>query len=374
MGEAAIKVAIVHDWLVADAGAEKVLKEIVALFPHADIFALVDFLSEEQRGQIIEGKKVHTSFIQHLPFARRHFRNYLPLFPKAIESLDLRDYDLVISSSWAFAKGVRTTPSQKHICYCHTPIRYAWDLYDEYISDLKQPKRWVVERVLQRIREWDKQKIPDLFIANSTEVARRIGRIYHQDSIIIHPPVDCDRFGLCAQKEDYYLTLSRLVPYKKTRLIVQAFARMPQRRLKVVGSGEELEKLRQIATPNVEILGFQPDSKVVDLMQRAKAFIYAAYEDFGIVMAEALSCGTPVIAYAKGGALDIVKDGCGILFHEQTPEAIVESVKRFERSCFKPEELRKQALRFDRSRFRAKFSKVVDEVFQKGDSPHTLSR
>ncbi len=359
MGEEAIKIAIVHDWLVTEGGAEKVLKELLELFPQSDLYTIVDFLDEKQRRNILGGKKTKTSFIQRLPFAKTHFRYYLPLMPKAIESFDFSGYDLVISSSWAFAKGAQ---AKKHICYCHTPIRYAWDLYDEYTKDLSQPKKWIVQKSLQIIRKWDRSRVPHTMVANSTEVQRRIKRIYNRSSIVIYPPIDTQKFTLCEKKENYYFTMSRLVPYKKTKLLVEAFNQMPHRHLIVAGEGEELETIKKIAASNVEVLGYVGDADAVRLMQNAKAFCYAAYEDFGIVMAEALACGTPVIAYGNGGALDIVDKNCGVLFKKQCTRAIIEAIEQFERSCFDPKLIRKRALKFDRLRFTNEFKRVVDEM------------
>jgi len=366
VGAAAIKVAIVHDWLVNEGGAEKVLHQLLCLFPDADIFTLVDFLDEQKRQKILFGKTTTTSFIQHLPLAKTHFRHYLPLFPKAIESLDLRSYDLILSSSWAFAKGVRKEPYQKHLCYCHTPIRYAWDMMEEYTSALPWPKRSIVRYALQKIRQWDQassQRV-DLFLANSSFVADRIAKYYGRESVVVYPPVEVEKFTFWPMKEDFYLTLSRLVPYKKTRIIVEAFNQMPDKKLIVIGEGEELGILRQIAAKNVKILGYQPDSVTVEYMQKAKAFVYAALEDFGIVMAEALCCGTPVIAYKEGGAKDIVQKGCGLLFERQKPETIKKAVQDFEARSFDHSMISQAAhRRFDPARFRSSIARVVEELY-----------
>ena len=365
VGEAAIKVAIVHDWLVTEGGAEKVLHQLLRLFPDADLFSLVDFLDEGRRAKVLFGKRARTSFIQHLPLAKTHFRHYLPLFPKAIESLDLGSYDLILSSSWAFAKGVRKEPYQKHLCYCHTPIRYAWDMMEEYTTALAWPKRSMVRYVLKKIRQWDRdtsQRV-DRFVANSTFVAKRIARYYGRQSEVIHPPVEVEKFGFWSKKEEFYLTLSRLVPYKKIKIIVEAFNQMPDKRLIVIGDGEELHTLQKIAKSNVEIMGYRPDEVVVEYMQKAKAFVYAALEDFGIVMAEALCCGTPVIAYKEGGAKDIVQEGCGVLFDTQTPQAIIEAVERFEATAFDHKNIAGIArLRFDPARFRSAIAQAVEEL------------
>ena len=359
-----MKVAIVHDWLVTNAGAEKVLRSIVNLYPDADIFSLVDFLSDDERNTIIDGKKVHTSFIQKLPYAKEHFRNYLPLFPKAIESLDLSGYDLIISSSWAVAKGVRKQEGQLHISYCHTPIRYAWDLYEEYTKDLPGPKRFLVRKILKYIREWDRRTLDrvDYFIANSKFVQERIRRIYNRDSAVIYPPVDISSFGLHENKENFYFTASRLVPYKKTKLIVEAFNRMPDRSLVVLGSGEELKSIQAIAGSNISVLGYQPDDVLIENMQKAKAFVYAAVEDFGIIPIEAMSCGTPVIALNEGGTKETIVDGVtGIHFDEQNTQSIIKAVERFEKSDFDPHRIRQEAMKY--THFEEQLHKFITKVY-----------
>jgi len=357
-----LKVAIVHDWLVTNAGAEKVLKEIVELYPEADIFSLVDFLDDVQREEILKGKKVTTSFIQNLPLAQKYFRNYLPLFPKAIESLDVSGYELIISSSWAVAKGVKKSKNQMHICYCHTPIRYAWDLYDEYTSALSQPKKFLVQKALHYIRKWDISTLDrvDHFIANSNFVKQRIARTYNRDAKVIYPPVDIDKFTLCEKKDDFYLTASRLVPYKKTKLIVEAFNEMPDKKLVVIGAGEEYEAIKQIAKENVEVLGYQEDKVLVDYMQRAKAFVYAAVEDFGIVPIEAFACGTPVIALDDGGTAESVIDGVnGVHFQNQTIQDIKQAVNQFESLDFDILDIRNSTFKY--VDFKYSFKSFVDK-------------
>ncbi|HMC44071.1 MAG TPA: glycosyltransferase family 4 protein, partial [Caballeronia sp.] len=319
------RVAIVHDWLVAFAGAEKVLEQIIMCFPDADLFSIVDFMEERSW---MRGKKVTTSFIQKLPQAKKRYRSYLPLMPLAIEQLDVSGYDLVISSSHAVAKGILTGPDQIHISYVHSPIRYAWDLQHQYLqqSNLTAGVKSLLARlVLHYMRNWDNRtsNSVDHFIANSAFIARRINKVYHRDSHVIFPPVDVEAFQLCEVKEDFYLTASRMVPYKKIDLIVEAFAKMPERKLIVIGDGPDMRKIRDKATPNVEIMGYQPFSVLQDKMRRAKAFVFAAEEDFGISVVEAQACGTPVIAYGKGGALETVLDSSharptGLFFDEQT--------------------------------------------------------
>ncbi|WP_224051315.1 glycosyltransferase family 4 protein, partial [Burkholderia cepacia] len=366
----ALRVAIVHDWLVTYAGAERVLEQIVACFPDADLFSLVDFLDDRA---FVRGKPVTTSFIQKLPFARTKYRSYLPLMPLAIEQLDVSEYDLVISSSHAVAKGVLTGPDQMHISYVHSPIRYAWDLQHQYLEQsnlTRGPKSLLARMILHYIRNWDTRtaNAVDGFVANSAFIARRIRKVYHRDAAVIFPPVDVDAFSLNAEKDDFYLTASRMVPYKKIDLIVEAFSKTPERKLVVIGDGPEMQKIRAKAGPNVEIMGYQPFAVLHDRMRRAKAFVFAAEEDFGISVVEAQACGTPVIAYGKGGALETVLDPqsnrnpTGLFFDEQTPHAIVAAVDDFERAPqrFTPDACRANAERFSADTFRRRFLDYVE--------------
>jgi glycosyltransferase involved in cell wall biosynthesis len=358
-----MKIAIVHDWLVTNAGAEKVLKNIIDIYPDADIFSLVDFLSDKDRKDVIDNRFVKTSFIQNLPFAEKAFRNYLPLFPKAIESLDLSVYDLIVSSSWAVAKGVKKTKKQLHICYCHTPVRYAWDLYDEYTSSLKQPKKFLVQQTLKRLRKWDIASLDrvDYFIANSKFVQKRISKTYNRDSIVIYPPVDTKSFILNENKSDFYLTACRLVPYKKTKLIVEAFNQMPNKKLIVIGDGEEYEPIKKIAKENITLLGYQEFESMISHMQRARAFLYAAIEDFGIVPIEAQSCGTPVIALDDGGTAETVIDAVsGVHFKKQTKEDIIDAVKRFETMTFDSKKISLLSQEYSEERFKKEFKLFVN--------------
>ena len=364
-----MRVAIVHDWLVVNGGAEKVLREILEVFPNADIFSLVDFLTLKDRRDILKGKSTTTTFIQKFPFAKKAFRNYLPLFPKAIESLDLRGYDLIISSSWAVAKGAKRDKNQTHICYCHTPIRYAWDLYDEYTNNLREPKKFLVKKTLQYIRKWDINSLDrvDYFIANSNFVKMRIKRLYNRDSIVINPPVDIEKFRLYEKKEDFYFTASRLVPYKKIKLIVEAFNKMPNRKLIVAGAGEELNIIREIANSNIKVLGFIDDEVLVYYMQRAKGFIFGALEDFGIIPIEAMACGTPVIAFSKGGIRDSLIEGVnGIFCKEQRKDDIINCINRFETLKFDPKIVFQSVKKFSKDRFRSEFQSFVERnLFEK---------
>ena len=354
-----MKIAIIHDWLVTNAGAEGVLKAIVELYPDADIFSLVDFLTLQDRKEILKGKFAKTSFIQKLPLAKKQFRNYLPIFPKAIESLDLSGYDFIISSSHAVAKGIKKSKEQVHICYCHTPIRYAWDMYEEYTKDLPFIKKMLVQASLAYIRKWDISSLDrvDYFVANSHFIADRIMRIYGRKSIVINPPVDTKSFKFYEKKEDFYLTVSRLVSYKKVKLIVEAF-NQTDKKLIVIGKGDELEEIKSIANSNIEVLGFMQKDEMIDYMQRAKGFVFAALEDFGIVPIEAMSCGTPVLAYGKGGIKDSVVDGkTGLFFEEQSVESILKALAKFDEKSFDYDMISKHASSFSVERFKKEFIK-----------------
>jgi glycosyltransferase involved in cell wall biosynthesis len=376
-----LRVAIVHDWLVVYAGAERVLEQMLAVFPQADLFAIVDFLPDGERG-FIHDRKVTTSYVQKLPFARRAYRQYLPLMPLAVEQFDLSSYDLVISSSAAVAKGVITGPDQLHICMCYSPMRYAWDLTHQYLRESNLtagPKSWLARRMLHKLRIWDRQTAygVDEFIAISEFISRRIQKVYRRDSTIIYPPVDTSAFEPGGERGDFYLTASRMVPYKRIGLIVQAFASMPDKKLIVIGDGPEMSKIRKIAAPNVTLLGYQPHQVLKSRLQRAKAFIFAAEEDFGIAPLEAMACGTPVIAYGRGGARETVIDGLtGLHFHRQTAEAISEAVAEFEgRShLFDPVLIRHHALKFSPDRFRREFRSFVSEALSRHRGRLTRSR
>lgn len=369
-----MRVAIVHDWLVGYAGAERVLEQILNCYPDADLFSLVDFLQENERG-FINGKKATTSFIQKLPFAENHFRNYLAWFPIAIQQLDLSSYDLVLSSSFCVAKGVVTGPNQKHICYCHSPVRYAWDRQHEYLAERGLDKGLmspIVRKILHNLRQWDGASANgvDEFVSNSQFISRRIEKAYRRESTVIYPPVATDDFTLEEKKSDFYVTASRQVPYKRIPLIVEAFRRMPERKLVVIGDGPDADLVRKAAgsAQNITIMGHQSFEVLKDHMGRAKAFVFAALEDFGIVPVEAQACGTPVIAYGKGGAAETIKGldasaPTGVLFYEQSIDSIVAAVETFEENNSKitAQNCRENALRFGEERFRKEFVSFVEE-------------
>ena len=375
-----MRIAIVHDWLVVYAGAERVLEQMLACYPDADLFSLVDFLPAGQR-VFIRNKPVITSFIQRLPRARKKYRGYLPLMPLAVEQFDLSAYDLVISSSHAVAKGVLTGPDQLHLCMCYSPIRYAWDLQHQYLREAgleRGIKGWVAKAILHYIRLWDTRtgNGVDAFIAISRHIARRIRKVYGRDSTVIYPPVDVAGFPLRADKEDFYVTASRMVPYKKVDLIVEAFSAMPDKRLVVIGDGPDFAKVQAKAGPNVQLLGFAGAEVLRDHLQRARAFVFAAEEDFGIAPLEAQACGTPVIAFGKGGALETIiplpelecaassPAPTGVFFYEQSVTAIIAAVERFEGAgaAITPQACRENALRFAPGRFRAEFTAFVERA------------
>lgn len=360
-----MKIAIVCDWLVTYAGAERLLSELLQCFPEADLFALIDFLPPEKRA-LIQNKTATTTFLQHFPFAKKLYRSYLPWMPLAIEQLDVSAYDLVISSSHAVAKGVITGPDQIHISYVHSPIRYAWDMQHQYLKETgldRGIKGYIAKRILHNIRLWDYRTANgvDYYVANSNFIARRIWKVYRREAQVIYPAIDTSQFSPCAQKEDFYVTASRLVPYKKVDLIVESFAGMPDKKLIVVGDGPDMKKVRAKAGKNVEIVGYQSGENFVSYLQRAKAFIFAAEEDFGLTPVEAQACGTPIIAYGKGGSLETVTNKTGIFFNAQTTQAIQQAVKEFEARAreFSLENCVQQAAQFSPQRFREQFKQFV---------------
>ncbi|MGE5656816.1 MAG: glycosyltransferase [Actinomycetota bacterium] len=372
-----LKYALVHEWLtpLATGGSELVVREILKHID-ADVYALIDFESSNPQSYLFQ-RPIGKTFLQHFPLARRGVQKYLPLLPMAIEQLDLREYDIILSSSHAVAKGVLTSPQQLHICYCHTPMRYAWDLTFDYLQNSlagRGLQGLLTRYLLHKIRMWDvvSANRVDYFIANSQHTARRIWRCYRRSAEVIYPPIEVDKFPFQAQKQDFYLTVCRLVSYKKISLIVKAFNQLG-RPLVVIGTGPELKLIQQIAKPNVQVLGWQPAEVVGTYMAQAKAFVYAACEDFGMAMVEAQACGTPVIAYGAGGALETVTDlrqfpdsGTGLLFSRQTEEAIVEVVETFEQlqGKFQPEVGRSRAAQFSPKIFQQHYLGFLERCCQ----------
>lgn len=359
-----LRVAIIHDWLVVMGGAEKVLGALLAAFPQAELFTMVDFMPDDQRA-MLAGHHIHTSMLQKLPFVKSHYRHYLPLMPYAVEQFDLRGFDLVISSSHAVAKGVMTQPGQLHVCYCHTPMRYAWDMKETYLEDAKFRLPFMegmVRRTLHRMRQWDYVSAGqvDHFIANSYNVSKRIKKYYRRQASIIHPSVDLEAFDVSSEeRQEYYVAASRLVPYKRIDLVVEAFLETPWRTLVVAGDGPEYKRLLALAgnASNIEIRGYLPGSELKRLLARAKGYIFAADEDFGILPLEAQACGTPVIAYGNGGALETVRGGesdpeaTGCFFDEQTVASLLSAIEHFESRSFSAVACRNNAAGFSQDVF-----------------------
>lgn len=370
-----VSVGIVADWLVTFAGAEKVIAEFIKLYPESELYSVVDFLSDESRKQFY-GKDVKTSFIQRLPYAKTKYQQYLPLMPLAIEQLDVTKHNIILSSSHAVAKGVLTGPDQLHISYVHSPIRYAWDFQHQYLREAgldKGLKGKLARWFLHKIRIWDCRTANgvDHFIANSHFIARRIKKVYGRDADVIYPPVSVDRFTLQENKDDFYFTASRMVPYKRIDIIVEAFSQMPDKKLVVIGDGSEMTKIKAKAGKNIEILGYQPDEIMQDHMRRAKAFVFAAEEDFGITPVEAQACGTPVIAFGKGGVLETIRpygevNPTGIFFAEQTADSLLRAVLHFEtlQGSFLPVNCRNNALRFSEERFHSELDDYIKTKWQ----------
>ncbi len=369
-----LNVGIVADWFITYAGSEKVVAELIKSYPESHLYSVVDFLSSENKKHF-QNKEITTTFIQRLPKAKKKYQTYLPLMPLAIEQLDVSSHDVILSSSHAVAKGVLTGPDQLHISYVHSPIRYAWDLQHQYLREAGLDhgvKGMIAKLILHKMRMWDYRTANgvDHFIANSQFIARRIKKVYGREADVIYPPVDVNRFLLNEAKEDYYFTASRLVPYKRIDLIVEAFSHMPNRKLVVVGDGPEMQKIKSKATANIEILGYQSNEVMQEHMRNAKAFVFAAEEDFGITPVEAQSCGTPVIAFGKGGSLETVRpfgvdNPTGTLFDKQDIGSVIDAVQKFEtmQDQILPNDCRAHALKFSTERFNQEISEYVNSKY-----------
>ena len=372
--------ALIHDWYTVYGGAERCIESFTNIWKDFDHFTLVDSLTEKERDIILKGENPTTSFIQKLPLGKKKYRSYLPLFPLAIEQFDLSEYELIVSSSSSVAKGVLTRPDQLHISYVHSPIRYAWDLYFQYLRESglnKGIKGFMAKFFLHRLRNWDfiTSNRPDYYIANSQYIAKRIKKIYDKDAIVIYPPVNVGSFSVSNnEKGDYYITCSRMVPYKKIDLIVEAFSKT-EKELIVIGDGPDFDKIKRFKTLNIDLLGFLDKMEMTKLIKGARAFIFAAEEDFGIAPVEAQACGVPVIAFGKGGALETIKGmfseetdfngKTGVFFKEQTTTSLLDAVEFFEKNetKFIKETIRSNAENFSVQRFEREIKNTVEELY-----------
>lgn len=361
-----MRVALIHDYLNQYGGAEGVLETLTEIFPDSPIFALL--YDKKIVDKFFPAKKIRASFLQKIPFINSHHRLFPPLMPMAVEKFDLSDYDLVVSDSAAFAKGVITKPETLHICYCHTPIRYAWDDSHKYIRDFSMSKlaKIFVPLFMNYLRLWDREASfrVDKFICNSKFVAQRIKKYYKQEATVIYPPVDAKKFYPSPKPADnYFLMVGRLLPYKRFDIAIKAF-NILELPLKIIGDGPERKKLKKMANWNVEFLGELSGDKLKEYYQNCQALIFPQEEDFGIVALEAMACGRPVIAFRGGGALESVKeDETGMFFDEQTADSLVETVEGFKAERFDSRKIRNHALKFDKEIFKKKLKEFIDKAY-----------
>ncbi|MBE1445680.1 glycosyltransferase [Paenibacillus sp. OAS669] len=366
-----MKIALVHDYLNQYGGAERVLECFMDMFPEAPVYTIISDLSK-MPARFAEAN-ITNSFIQNVPFSRKHYKKMLGLLPHAVEGFDLREYDVILSSSSAFAKGVITTPSQLHICYCHTPMRYVWDLYHQYLAEINNPVyKKVLPFILHKIRNWDainSQRV-DHYIANSNNVSKRIKKYYNRESHVIHPPVSFERFDFAGESGDYFLIVSRLIPYKRIDLVIEAFnlLNLP---LVIIGDGYDRTRLQKMAGPTVQLMGYQSDEVISKYYSNCKAFILAGEEDFGITPLEAQANGKPVIAFGKGGALETVVEGkTGIFFNEPTADSLVQAINRFNSISFNKHTIRDHANQFNEIRFKEEIRNFITRALQQKEHSH----
>ena len=362
-----MKVAIVHDWLTIYGGAESIIRILHEMFPKAPIYTSI--YDRDNMPDDFKKMDIRTSFLQDMPYSKTKYTSYLALMPAAFEQFDLSEYDLVISSSTCCAKGVLTGANTLHICYCNTPMRYGWDFYFEYRNRKNALARPVINTLMHRIRMWDRLSADrvDLFIANSYNVARRIKKHYRRKSTVIYPPVRTDMFQKSDKSEDFYLVVSRLVPYKRVDLVVEAFSKMGLA-LIVIGDGRGYDDIAAKAAPNVRMLGRLSDEKVLEYMSRCKAFLFPGEEDFGITPIEAESCGKPVIAFGRGGVLEtVVENETGVFFYEQTVEAVIDAVRKFETMTFDADKIHEHAEKFSEERFRKELKDYIYRRYKQFD-------
>lgn len=363
-----MKTAIVHDWLVNYGGAERVVEQMLLLYPDADIYTLV--YDEKKMGKIFPKEKVHTSSLQKIPMAEKLYTKFLSLMPKAFEEFDLTGYDLVIASSSCCAKGVITSPTTPFIAYIHSPMRYAWDLYYDYLKNSGRLTKFFMKRWIPDIRKWDyisSQRI-DTLVANSSYIARRIKKFWNRDAAVVYPPVDTDRLSISDEAAgDYFVVFSRFVPYKRIDLAISACARL-NKKLIVIGSGSQEKELKLLAAScknaDIKFTGRISDSEVKAYLQKCRALIFCAEEDFGIIPVEAQACGRPIIAFGKGGALEtVVNEKTGVFFEEQSVGSLVKAIEKFEKldkeNTFNPKKIREHAEKFSAENFRKNLSEQI---------------
>ncbi|MFH1129678.1 MAG: glycosyltransferase [Patescibacteria group bacterium] len=370
-----MKIALVHDYLNQYGGAEKVLEAFLEIFPDAPIYTLL--YDKKIVDKFFPNKKIKVSFLQKLPFIRKHHRLFPPLMPLAVERLDLSDYDIVLSDSAAFGKGVITKPDTLHICYCHTPIRYAWDDSHKYVREFSMFKlaKFFVPIFMNYLRLWDREAAyrVDKFICNSSFVAQRIKKYYKQESEVIHPPVDTENFGIkkvidgaspAKSGVNYFLMVGRLLPYKRFDMAIEAFNKL-ELPLKIIGNGPEMRKLKKMSNWNIEFLGEKSNQELKEYYQNSRALIFPQEEDFGIVALEAMACGRPVIAYRGGGALESILEGkTGVFFDEQTVGSLIDAVKGFDGLKFNSGDIYQHALKFDKENFKQKIKEFIDKNYK----------
>lgn len=361
-----MKVALVHDWLNGMRGGEKVLEAIVKLFPDADIFTLI--YEPEKVSKIINSRTVKHSWVQYLPFTKKKYRYYLPLFPSAIERFNLSGYELVISSSHCVAKGAIKDEKALHICYCHTPMRYARERYNDYFGpeNFNPHVERIVRFFIQRLRKWDLSTAgrPDYYIANSKYIAGLIKKHYNRDAEVIYPPVGVNGFKARKENKGYFLIVSSLVPYKRVDLAIDAFNKL-NLPLWVVGSGPQEKKLKKMAEQNIRFFGWQEQDNLTDFYSNCRALVFPGIEDFGIVPVEAQACGKPVIAFAAGGALETIKENVtGVFFREQSAEGLIQALNQFDKMTFDCDKIRQFSLGFDAEIFKDKFEAFVDKCLK----------
>ena len=361
------KVAIVHDWLCVDGGAEVVLKHLLHIFPQADIYTMVDTLPYKNR-YFLEGHNIYTSVLQKYKLSKKRYKYFMPLMPYLVEQFDLSEYNLVISSSHFVAKGVITGPDQLHIAYIYSPMRYAWDLYHEYNKIVALGsgfKNLFMKIWLHKMRIWDFASAyrPDYLISDSKFIEKRIQKTWRRDSVVIYPPVELDSTVYRDTKEDYYVTLSRLVEYKRIDIIIEAFNQMPKKKLIIIGDGRLKEKLRSEANENIVFKGYLPRAEAMNIVSKAKAFVFMSKEDFGIVPIEAQACGTPVIAYGEGGAKEtILENKTGLFVQEQTKESLKEAIYKFENVKILPKDCKEFAQNFSSLNFENSIKDFITDL------------